>query len=132
MYSFLILIRILVYRVDSLLQIHAISNLLSIDTKITDDERTNYETDLIAFEKKFLSKNVLMVQNLLAEKDKWSKRIDEIELEFNANAFQWWMDALEYERMNPSQLLRRIQEDIFSSYNMRDAKYIQISIIYCN
>lgn len=110
------------YRVDSLLQIHSISNLLSIDTKITDAERTNYESDLIAFEKKFLSKNVLLVQNLIMEKNKCAKRIDEIELAFNANAFQWWIDALEYERMNPSQLLRRIQEDMFSSYNMVDAK----------
>lgn len=107
---------------DSLIQIHAITNLLLIDTEISDDQRTNYQTELIAFEKKYLSKNVLLVRKVTTEKNKWFKRINDIQSEFKANEYQWWLDALEYERMNPSTLLRRIHEDILLLYNVVDAK----------
>lgn len=105
-----------------MLQIHAIHNLLSIDPTITEDERAKYQTELNKFELKYLSKNVTMVQNLLTEQEKWSNRIEEIETQFKANAYQWWIDALECERMNPGQLLRKIQEDVFNSYSFIDAR----------
>lgn len=108
----------LFFRVDSLLQIHAIHNLLSIDDTITENERITFQADLAKFEMKYLTKNVNLVQHYLTQQEKWSQKCEEIENKFISNPYQWWNDALTVERRAqvPGAMLRRIQEDVFNNF----------------
>lgn len=104
------------YRVDSLLQIHAIHNLLSIDGTVTLDEKQNYQTELNALEAKYLEKNVNLVKNYQIEQEKWQQKVEELENKFQENAYQWWIDVLYNESSVSSQLLMKISVEIENSY----------------
>lgn len=77
------------HSVDSLLQIHAIFNMLDIDTTIGAEERKVYEEELIQLEAKFLGKNVNLVKNCQLEQRKWEQKADEIQSNLIANEYQW-------------------------------------------
>lgn len=102
--------------VDSLLQIHAIYNMLEIDTTIVAGERKTYEEELNQLEAKFLGKNVNLVKNFQLEQKKWEEKVDEIQSNLVANEYQWWMNALKHEERYPSALLRKIIEELIQSF----------------
>lgn len=77
------------HSVDSLLQIHAIFNMLDIDTTIGAQERKVYEEELIQLEAKFLGKNVNLVKNFQLEQRKWEQKADEIQSNLISNEYQW-------------------------------------------
>lgn len=108
------------HSVDSLLQIHAMHNLLQIDETIDTAQRQSYEADMSKLELKYLEKYVNLVQLHLHEQTKWDEKIEAIRSKFIANEYQWWVDALKNECRDSEQLLRRIQGDIKTSYDKRN------------
>lgn len=92
--------------------------MLDIDTTIGAEERKVYEEELIQLEAKFLGKNVNLVKNCQLEQRKWEQKADEIQSNLIANEYQWWMNALKYEQHNPSNLIRRIFEELVQSFNL--------------
>lgn len=102
--------------VDTLLQIHAIHNLLSVDTSIGPEERASFEAELSRLEAKYLEKYVNLVRNLQIEQSKWDDKIAVIRSKLVANEYQWWMNALQNEPHDSQHLLRRIQDEIKTSY----------------
>lgn len=107
--------------VDTLLQIHAIHNLLEIDSSIGAEERTSFDVDLNKLEAKYLEKYVNLVKTFQLEQTKWAEKIDTIRSKLKANEYQWWMNALRNEPHDSDQLLRRIQDEIKPVYgNMKN------------
>lgn len=106
------------FSVDSLLQIHAIHNLLLVDTSIKTDESELFEADLNKLELKYLEKYVNLVKNCQIEQTKWEEKIDVIYSKLVKNEYQWWMNAINEER-GSDQLLRKIQDDIKTSYGVQ-------------
>lgn len=104
--------------VDSLLQIHAIHNLLLVDASIESEERELLEADLNKLEHKYLEKYVNMVKNCQIEQTKWEEKIDVIYAKLVKDEYRWWMNAINEER-GSDQLLRKIQDDIKTSYGVR-------------
>lgn len=105
---------------DSLLQIHAIHNLLLVDQSIADDERQTFEDELNKLEQKYLGKYVTNVQNCQNEQKKWEEKIDVIHSKLEANEYQWWINALKYNERDSDFLLRKIQSEIKTTYGFED------------
>lgn len=105
--------------VDTLLQIHAIHNLLLIDASIGSEERQSFEADLSKLEAKYLEKYVSLVKNLQLEQSKCNEKIAAIRSKLVANEYQWWINALKNEPHDSDYLLRRIQDDIKTSYSTK-------------
>lgn len=109
-----------IYSVDSLLQIHAIHNVLLVDTSIGADERQAYEAELNKMEMKYLEKYLNNVKNHQIEQCKWEEKIDVIYTKFEKNEYQWWINALKYEERDSEHLLRKIQTEIKTSYGFEN------------
>lgn len=105
--------------VDTLLQIHAIHNLLSVDASIGPEDRASFETDLSKLEAKYLEKYVNLVRSLQLEQSKCNEKIAAIRSKLVANEYQWWMNALKNEPHDSEHLLRRIQDEIKTSYGKK-------------
>lgn len=106
--------------VDSLLQIHAIHNLLLVDTSIDDDERQTFEAELNRLEFKYLEKYVNNVKNHQTEQTKWEDRIDVIYTKLEMNEYQWWINALKYNERDSEALLRKIHTEIKTTYGVKE------------
>lgn len=106
--------------VDTLLQIHAIHNLMEIDTSIDGDEKTAFYEDLNRLEAKYLEKYVTLVKNIQIDATKWEERIEAIHSKLVANEYQWWLNALDNEPHDSNQLLRRIIDEIKVSYGKKN------------
>lgn len=106
--------------VDSLLQIHAIHNLLLVDSSIEDDERATFEAELNRLEMKYLEKYVNNVKNYQTEQVKWEEKIDAIYTKLEMNEYQWWINALKYNERDSDSLLRKIQNEIKTTYGFED------------
>lgn len=112
---------------DSLLQVHALYNLLLIDTTLNEEDRKLYECDLNRFEMKYLEKNVQLVANFHTNRRRWTETIADIESEFIQNAYQWWIDTLTNERYSGSNnLLQKIQEEVINHYSFMDQRLARI------
>lgn len=59
------------------------------------------------------------------ELDKWQAKADQINDDFQINAYQWWIDTLYAEIDNPTQLLTKITVDIESSYGREKMERIR-------
>lgn len=110
--------------VDSLLQIHAIHNLLLVDASIGDAERYTFEADLNKLEMKYLEKYVNNVKNFQIEQTKSEEKIDELYDKLQLNEYQWWINALKYNERDSDALLRKIQIDIKNIYDFEDMQYV--------
>lgn len=106
--------------VDSLLQIHAIHNLLLVDSSIEDDERQTFEAELNRLEMKYLKKYLNNVKNYQTEQNKWEEKIDVIYTKFEKNEYQWWINALKYNERDSDYLLRKIQSEIKTTYGFEN------------
>lgn len=106
--------------VDSLLQIHAIHNLLLVDSSIDDDERQTFEAELNRLEMKYLEKYLNNVKNYQTEQTKWEEKIDVIYTKLEMNEYQWWINALKYNERDSENLLRKIQSEIKTTYFFED------------
>lgn len=107
--------------VDTLLQIHAIYNLLEIDKSIDADERATLQSDLSKLEAKYLEKYVSLVKNCHLEQTKWVEKIDAIHSKLVGNEYQWWLNALKDNPHDLDQLLSRIYDEIKSGYGSMKA-----------
>lgn len=103
--------------VDSLLQIHAIHNLLAIAAIISPDDRQQLSATMNRLESKFLHKTVNLINNYQLELNKCQDKAAHINDEFRVNAYQWWLDVLYDEIENPTTLQKKIDVDIASSYD---------------
>lgn len=106
--------------VDSLLQIHAIHNLLLVDSSIGDDERQTFEDDLNRLEMKYLEKYLNNVKTYQIEQTKWEEKIDVIYTKLELNEYQWWVNALKYTERDSDFLLRKIQSEIKTTYGFEN------------
>lgn len=111
---------LLLNSVDSLLQIHAIHNLLLVDTSVDDDERLTFEAELNRLEMKYLEKYLNNVKNYQTEQTKWEEKIDAIYTKLEMNEYQWWINALKYNERDSEQLLRKIHSDIKTTYGFKE------------
>lgn len=103
-----------------MLQIHAIHNLLLIDSSIDSEERTSFESDLSKLEAKYLEKYVNLVKNVQLEYMKCEDKIDVIRSKLVANEYQWWINAIKNEPHDSDHLLRRIQDEIITTYGKKN------------
>lgn len=103
--------------VDSLLQIHAIHNLLAIAETISPDDRQQLSATMNRLESKFLHKTVNLINNYQLELNKCQDKAAQINDDFRVNAYQWWLDVLYDEIDNPTTLQKKIDIDIASSYD---------------
>ncbi|XP_055320162.1 E3 ubiquitin-protein ligase SHPRH [Sitodiplosis mosellana] len=106
--------------VDTLLQIHAIHNLLDVDASIDDNETAAFHEDLNRLEAKYLEKYVTLVKNIHLDQTKWEERIKTIHSKLVSNEYQWWLNALKNEPHDSNQLLRRIIDEIKVSYGKKN------------
>lgn len=106
--------------VDSLLQIHAIHNLLLVDSSIDANERQKFESELNKLEMKYLEKYVNNVKNYQIEQTKLEEKIDTIHAKFEFNEYDWWVNALKYNGSDSDGLLRKIQSEIKTTYGFED------------
>lgn len=102
--------------VDSLLQIHAIHNLMLVDSTIQDDERQTFESELNRLEMKYLEKYLSNVKTHQTEQNKLEEKIDVIYTKLESNEYQWWINALKYSERDSDFLLRKIQSEIKTTY----------------
>lgn len=106
--------------VDTLLQIHAIHNLLDVDTSIGTDETALFHEDLNKLEAKYLEKYVNLVKSILLDQTKWDEKIEIIHSKIVANEYSWWINALKNEPHDSNQLLRKIIDEIKVSYGKKN------------
>lgn len=99
---------------------HAIHNLLLVDSVIDDDERQTFEAELNKLESKYLEKYVNNVKNYQIEQRKWEEKIDEIYEKLEMNEYQWWINALKYNGHDSENLLRKIQSELKTSYLFKE------------
>lgn len=92
-----------------------------VDTTIGDAERELFEADLNKLEQKYLEKYVNLVKNCQIEQIKWEEKIDVIYSKLVKDEYRWWMNALDEERGSDN-LLRKIQDDIKTSYGTHNAQ----------
>lgn len=92
---------------------------MEIDSSIGVEERTAYDDELNQLEAKYLDKNVNLVMNVQLDQKKWEQKIDEIQSNLVANEYEWWMNALKHEERNPSNLIRKIMEELIQSYEFQ-------------
>lgn len=106
--------------VDSLLQIHAIHNLMLVDSSIQDDERQTFESELNRLEMKYLEKYLSNVKIHQTEQIKLEEKIDVIYTKLELNEYQWWINALKYSERDSDFLLRKIQSEIKTTYGFEN------------
>lgn len=104
------------------MQIHAIHNLLLVDTSIGADERHKFEAELNKLEMKYLEKYVNNVKNHQTEQTKCNEKIDAIYSKLEFNEYQWWANALKSNERDSDSLLRKIQSDILNQYGFQDVQ----------
>lgn len=103
---------------DTLLQVHAIHNLLQIDTSLTTDERTEYEMELHELEWKYIHKNATLIQSFKIDQQKFATEIYDLRNKFTASEYHWWAHILKVEdERNDSTLLRKIITEMRDKYS---------------
>lgn len=104
--------------VDTLLQVHALHNLLLVNTTLTPDKRNDYESELHKLEWKHIHKNATLIQSLKRDQQKYAMDIDELKNKFFGTEYSWWADVLNTEDdSDESQLFRKIVSETNDLYD---------------
>lgn len=60
------------------------------------------------------------VKNYQLEQIKFDDKIEAIYEKFQMNEYQWWVNALKCSELDSDVLVRKIQDEIKTSYNLQD------------
>lgn len=98
---------------DSLLQVHALYNLLSIGSSLPQDERDKYAEQLHKMEQKYIEPSAELVARIKIEQTNCSDRVDECERNFIFDEYRWWAQLLATrEDGRTEQLMVRIHTEL--------------------
>lgn len=101
---------------------HAIHNLLLIDSSIGREEQTSFEAEQNKLETKYLEKYLNLVKIHTIEQAKLAEKIDSIHSKLIMNEYQWWINTLKDEDRNSDHLTRKITDEIKGSYFLDDIR----------
>lgn len=109
------------FSVDSLLQIHALHNLLLMKTEmcLPDNLIKDYETELDRLEWKYIQSNADIVKDIKKKQMDFESEVTELQAKFDSEdtEYIWWSDLFNSsDEKQSEQLVRKILFDIKDQY----------------
>lgn len=120
------------FSVDSLLQIHALYNLILMKSEmnLADDVITEYGNDLETLEWKYIQTNADIVHGIQLKQKEFETETHTLQDQFETTQFVWWSDLLctgpEQDEQKLEQLIRKIIFELKDQYKLEDVEWVLI------
>lgn len=117
------------FSVDSLLQVHALHNLLTIGSNLALDERDKYAEQLKKMEQKYIEPSAQLVAKIYQEQKKYTDRVEECRENFMMDEYTWWAELLTHgDDVRTEQLMMRIFSELMEQEAFSNSRGLSLAL----